>query len=123
MDKKKIQIAIIVVCMLVTGGVLYWGFFSSSTPEIAAPDGIAPINTDVDSVVDVAPVSAGAGSVGDIPTSEAEIQYSAPPIFPASATLDLSIFESAKFRALQDYTPLSVTPEEIGKENPFQDYQ
>lgn len=120
MDKKKIQIAIIVGCMLLTAGILYFGYFSGgSAPE--APQGIAPINTNVDSVVDVPAESSG--EVGEIPSSEGIIIYSAPATFPASSELDLSVYDTSKFKALQDYTPLSVTPEEIGRENPFESYQ
>lgn len=121
MDKKKIQIAVIIVCMIGTAGIVYWGMFSTSTPEVAAPTGIAPINTNVDSVVDV-PTAPGMGAVGDLPTESAKIEYAAPATFPVDSALDLSVYESSKFTNLQDYTPISVTPEEVGRENPFINY-
>src|SRR5690349_3422045 len=115
MDKKKIQIAIIVACMLGTVGILYYSFMGNSASDIEVPAGISPIKTDIDSVVDVA--NPGAVNTGQIPSPTKEIDYGTPTTFPADATLDLSVYNDSDLTSLQDYTPVSITPEEKGREN------
>lgn len=116
MDKKKIYIVIIVVCVLITAGVLYW---SSQDPSAGLPDNIAPINTNIDRVD---PASAGGSASGLLPAPELTQPYQAPRVFPEDTQINLGVFDSSKFSALTDYNPLQVQPEEVGRENPFLAY-
>jgi hypothetical protein len=117
MDKKKIYIIVIVVCVLITAGVLYW---SSQDPSAGLPDNIAPINTDIDRVD---PASSGRSSGANmLPAPEMTEDYTAPRVFPVDTQINLGVFDSSKYTSLTDYVPLTVQPEEVGRENPFISY-
>ena len=120
-NKKKIYIAIIVVCFLITGGVLYFGSSGGGSP---APDNIQPINQSIDNTGGGAGAATGTarGGTSNLPTTETKIKYSAPRVFPSDTALDLTVYSSSQYQNLQDYTPLTVTPEEMGRPNPFDDY-
>jgi hypothetical protein len=120
MDRQKIYYIVIVVCILGTGGILYYG--NSSSTSSGLPQGIQPIGTDVDPNVTTTPRRTSSGPVAELPVIGKKVQYSAPGVFPNSTDLDLSVFDSAAFGNLVDYTPLTVSPEEIGRENPFVSY-
>jgi hypothetical protein len=115
MDKKKIEIIVIVLCIVVTGGVLWYGFGGgggSETPPPVPGSGLATTTEET-------PVSSGEPSAEGIPTVENGIAQPAPAVFPGDSTMDTRVYSSTKFRNLQDYTPLTVSPEEIGRPNPF----
>lgn len=118
MDKKKIYIIIIAVCVLITAGVLYW---SSQDPSAGLPDNIAPINTDIDRV-DPASTGRSGGGASMLPAPDMTENYAAPRVFPQDTQINLGVFDSSKFSSLTDYTPLTVQPEEVGRENPFNSY-
>lgn len=118
MDKKKIYIIVIVVCLAVTAGVLYYGFFSNPTTEV--PTDLAP--TTINSDGNPTQARPSGGDVSNIPTAQGIVEYPVPSVFPQDTSLDLSVYSSSKFSNLQDYTPLTVTPEEMGRENPFAPY-
>lgn len=115
MDRKKIYIVVIVICVLVSAGVIYYGFFSS--PSIPAPEIITDTGT-----LPTQSTPTGSAGISGIPTPAGTVTYPVPSVFPQDSSLDLSVYSTAKFRNLQDYTPLTVSPEEIGRENPFVQY-
>jgi hypothetical protein len=117
MDKKKIYIIVIVLCLVVTAGVLYYGFFSqpSVDPVIVDPTQVTLPGTNT-------PSGGSAASSTEIPTPNGGVAYPAPSVFPQNSKIDESVFSSAKFRSLQDYVPLTVSPEEMGRDNPFAPY-
>jgi hypothetical protein len=122
MDKKKIQIIVIVICFVGTGGILFYGFGGSfggggdsSAPQ---PHGQGSKGLPVDAN-DGIPAARTAGSAAAVPRADKPAQYGVPAVFPDDTSLDLSVFDSAAFKNLTDYTPLTVSPEEIGRENPF----
>lgn len=118
MDKKKIYIIIIVLCVVVTAGVLYYGFFSQPKVEPI------PVSNNVltPSGSPTPDQSGASGDTSGIPTLSSGITYTAPSVFPQNSKIDESVFSSAKFRSLQDYVPLTVSPEEMGRDNPFAPY-
>jgi hypothetical protein len=119
MDKKKIYIIIIVLCIAVSAGVIYYGFFSSPSVEV-------PEATTSAAELEAARQAAQSGqsrSSGTLPDPETPTVFPVPRVFPQDTSLDLSVYTSAKLRALQDYAPLTVTEGEVGRENPFAPYQ
>lgn len=119
MDKKKIYIIVIVLCLAVTAGVLYYGFGpTGTTPEVP----LVPINTNTSGQPQSGQPRGSAAGVANIPSVNDTVAYPVPVVFPSDTNLDLSVYDSAKFNALQDYTPLTVTPEEMGRDNPFAPY-
>jgi hypothetical protein len=117
MDKNKIYIAIIVVCVLVTGGVFYW---SGQDQSAGLPDNIAPISTDIDTFDAAAEPTATAGA--GLPDAKLPTEYAAPRVFPQDTKLNMDVFSSAKFSGLIDYTPMTVQPEEMNRPNPYLPY-
>ncbi len=112
MDKKKLYITIIAVCFLATAGIIYWGTKSPGIPEtgLTPTSGVAPGSTGTAGTKNTA---------AKTPIFEERATYQPPRVFPSDTELDLSVFESDDFRKLNDYTPLTVGPEEIGRDNPF----
>jgi hypothetical protein len=114
--KKKIYIGIIVFCLLASAGVLYWS--SSSSTQI--PVGVTEPDTFVGGG---APMGAApASSLGNVPQLTKDIDYGVPSVFPNNAKFDASVFDTSHFKVLTDYTILTVSPEEIGRENPYNTY-
>jgi hypothetical protein len=107
--KKKIYIAIIVVCMLITGYVLY---SMNSSPSAAPVDqtAITPIKTTPRAA---SPVLGGDPSV---------VEFSAPPVFPADNKFFTQVFDSDEYTSLTDFDRLNVSPEEVNRDDPFADY-
>jgi hypothetical protein len=118
MDKKKIYIIIIVLCVAVSAGVIYYGFFSS--PSAEAPT-IVPPAAELEAARQAS--QSGQSRGGGLPDPDAPTVFPVPRVFPQDTSLDLSVYNSAKLRALQDYAPLTVTEEELGRDNPFVPYQ
>jgi hypothetical protein len=123
--KKKVEIGVIVGCMLITAVVLWIGLGGGgSAPAPAQP----PVGIDPGIVpsVDPGPGSAGEGavsaSVANIPQPDSQIDYGVPAVFPASPQLDTTVYNTNQFTDLDDYVPLTITPPEIGRENPFVSY-
>jgi flagellar basal body-associated protein FliL len=99
--KKKIYIAIISVCVVVTGVMLYMSFGGSSSPEVPAVLQQQP-------VVNNQPNSVKNGGV--------------PSVFPSDTKFDTSIFESSRFKSLKPGKDITVSESELGRENPFAKY-
>lgn len=124
MDRKKIYIIVIVLCLAVTAGVLYYGFFSS--PSVEPPPAATPTAADIEAArqaAGITGVGSASGSVAGLPDPNEPTEFAPPRIFPQDTNLDLNVYGSARFNALQDYTPLTVAPEEVGRDNPFAPYQ
>jgi flagellar basal body-associated protein FliL len=113
--KKKIQIAIIVVCFMASAGILYWSFGGVGNP--GSPEEFIA-TTGTSGVVAAPQVVTEDSKVEGLPTNTPN-DFTAPTVFPQQVNLDLSVYDSSAFTRLQDYTPLTVSPGEIGRENPF----
>lgn len=101
--KKKIYIAVIVGCFLLSGGILYYSFGSGGSAE--------PVAT--------VPESAAVGQAGQAPSLSG---YRAPSVFPVETKFDTSVFESSKYKTLRDGKALTVENTEVGRDNPFAKY-
>lgn len=117
MSRNKIYIITIVVCVLATVGVLYW---SSQDSSSGLPDNLGPTNTNLDALE--RQNRPGTAAAGSIPQPDKKTEYPAPRVFPNNSEIDLNVFNSSKYQALNDYEPLTVSPEEIGRDNPYQSY-
>jgi hypothetical protein len=119
MDRRKIYYTTIVVCIIASAGILYWN--SRNDSVIVPPEHFSPINTgDLDSVG--TQQSRPTQSSSNIPTPEAVTTFPVPRVFPNDGKLDLTVFNSNSYTSLTDYTPLTVSPSEIGRDNPYQPY-
>jgi hypothetical protein len=116
MDKKKIYIIVIVVCVAVTAGILYFGMSSPASEDTATHTGALQLSDTNPSIANVGSSSA------EVPVPDAVTSYAPPIVFPSDTNLDLSVFQSSSFRNLVDYTPLTITEAEIGRDNPYLDY-
>jgi hypothetical protein len=124
--KKKIYIAVIIVCLLITGGILWYGF-GGTGGTVEAPIANNAANTPLvgnSSGVPSGGASAAesSGNIKYLPQPNVPTAYPVPAVFPVTSSLDLSVFSSGRYQELVDYSPLTVTPEEIGRENPFINY-
>jgi hypothetical protein len=110
---QKIYIAIIVVCFLATGGVLYFGFFSNpSTPQAPATttsDATSTTNQTATSQVDN---TATAGTLAGGSTV-----YNPPAVFPNDTKFDFTVLNSSKFKNLVPIPDLTLG--QAGRDNPF----
>jgi|GEM_PF-2818766 len=119
--KKKIYIAVILLCLLTTGGVLMYGFGggggSGAAVDAPAPTGLTPV-----SPTPGASPSATTHAPGVVPQVTTKSAYPAPSVFPAEPQFDLDIYGSGALTDLSDYVPLTVNESDIGRENPFITY-
>lgn len=106
--RKKIYIAVLVVCVILLVGVLFWS--KSSTPE-------APILTGSSAPVATQPTTTR-------PSSEVEINtdgvYPAPALFPQSKNFDASAIKDLKL--MKSINGLKLTEDELGRTNPLAEY-
>lgn len=103
--QQKILITVFVIALVVTGFILYLGFFSksSSTPpeELLAP-GMMSMGEEADVVV----ATGGESQVFDL----------------EGISLDFSIFDNEVFKGLEEFgSPMDLSGE-IGRDNPFIPY-
>ena len=109
--KKKIYIIVIAICLLMTGVVLWQGFFAGSSNAPSAPP--ANPNTVV--------LDESAASGLALPTQSQS--FSPPNVFPQNSTLNTAVLNSTAFKSLQPYDPAKLdAATELGRENPFQNY-
>lgn len=113
--KKKIYIAVICACTLLMVAILYFGLKSPTPDDI----NLGLIRQEV---VTTNPTGNQAVQQSDLPTANVKPEYNAPAVFPNNPDLDSEVFSSNAFTNLRDYTPLTITPPEIGRDNPFQDF-
>ena len=107
--KRKIYIAVIVICFALSGAVLYFGLKSPVAP---AP-GVVEHNTAVSNDANDNLSSIRSGGVG-IPAS-----YGAPSVFPRDTKFDWSLTESTAFKSLVPIPDLVLDPAQVGRANPF----
>jgi len=121
--KKKIQIGVIVGCMVATGVILFLGMGGGggSTTNLneqhLQPGAIGEIPTE-----DITTTTTPTGTTSNLPIPGLPTVHPVPGVFPQSTAVNGSVFDSSKFRNLQDYTPLTISPEEIGRPNPYQPF-
>jgi flagellar basal body-associated protein FliL len=109
--KKKIYIAIIVICFSLTGGILYWGFFSSggSSSNVTLPP----------------PVDQGTGFGGDASQQatnpDGTTSYSTPSVFPDTTDFKTDVLDSDAYKKLVPYSAVDVTGQ-LGRSDPFKNF-
>jgi len=112
--KKKIYIAIIVVCVILTAIVLVFGLKGSSSP--AAPQ--VP-KSSLQASLDQADQTAATRTS---PLKQSEV-LPPPPVFPLNNTFNTAVLDSDKFKELQPYQPATIDPAtELGRPDPFKTY-
>ncbi|OGE82892.1 MAG: hypothetical protein A3B10_02500 [Candidatus Doudnabacteria bacterium RIFCSPLOWO2_01_FULL_44_21] len=104
--KKRIYIIIIVVCIFGTTAVLLWG--GAFVPSFSGTDQPAYLTPNQEQTL--------------APSASTDGSYSTPAVFPQNTKLDTSIFDSSAFKTLKSYTPVTISPSELGRENPFAKY-
>jgi hypothetical protein len=113
--RKKLYIILIVACVIISASVLLWG--RSGTPTTSLP----ATNSGLISL------PAGAGTAQK-PTStptptktiNPDATYAVPMIFPQSKSFDFAIIRS--IQNLQDFQAVTLTPQELGRDNPLKSY-
>jgi hypothetical protein len=112
-NKKKIYIGVIAVCVLVTGYVIY----NMTAGGGEAPDvTTAPVGTPTTAPgTQTTPRTTTAARAVDPST----IEYVAPSVFPNDNKFQTQVLNSGKYQELSDYPEVTLTPEEISKEDPF----
>ena len=113
--KQKIYIALIIICLLGAGGVLYFGLRTPAAP--ASPIVVTPVeNTTPTAQTPSVNSPSGGGAVG----------YGTPTVFPNDTKFDWSVLDSANFKALVSLPDaqqnLVLDPTQIGRDNPFKPY-
>ena len=98
--KKKIYIAIIVLCVLGSAAMIWYGQQTPAVPAGSQPIIAAPVQ------------SSGFSQTG-------ERSYAPPSVFPNDSSFDSGVLEGSKFKSLQQTPGLTVSPGELGRANPF----
>jgi hypothetical protein len=108
-NRKKLYIAIIIICFAATGGIIYYGFFGNNPTS--------PSDTPISHPLNNNPVGQNSQPTSGNPQAGAGY-YSAPTVFPQDTKFDWTLVNSAEFKALHQIPPLEVGP--VGRPNPFQ---
>jgi hypothetical protein len=108
--RKRIYIIIIIVCVLLSAGVLIWGGIQSSGP------------TSITTPTLVSSDQSASPPLGNVDNQGVSV-YSAPAIFPQNTRLDSTTLNLSKFQSLQTYTKASVDPSELNRDDPFAAYK
>jgi hypothetical protein len=107
-DRQKKLILAFIIVLILTGAVLYFGFFSKSSvtqPETAMP--MPGVSTTIPG-----------GEAGGLSVATGESQ----PFNLEGISLDFSVLNSETFKGLQEFgSPLDLSGEK-GRENPFVPY-
>lgn len=101
--KKKLYAIIIVCCIILAAGVFLWG--RGGTPTLKLP-----ANTQNSSAATQSLKVSADGS------------YGTPAVFPANLKIDTSVLDSTTFKTLKTYTPVANTKQDLGRDNPFNQY-
>ncbi len=112
MDRKKIYIAIIVVCFGATGVILYFNFRSAPASP-PAPAVLNQVSTGTDTTTAPRP------AISSIPGS---MVYPAPTVFPNDSKFDWSLLQNSKFQSLTLDPVITLDPSEVGRDDPFKPF-
>lgn len=114
MSKQKIILYSILLlgCL---GALAYILFFNNTTEELGVPQEL--LNQTTREIG-----SPSVSAAGSIAKPDAPRGFSTPAVFPEQTKLDASVFTSADFTVLRDYTPLTIQASEIGRVNPYDNY-
>lgn len=108
-DKKKSLRSGILLAISIAG-IVYLNFFAAGeTPAAPPPSPFASQPT-----LPPAPGQTAASQPGPVPVAAKQSG-----VLPYGPKIDLSILENEKFKALRAAAPLTVRPDELGKDNPF----
>jgi hypothetical protein len=109
--RKRLYIILIIVCVVLSAGVLLWDKLgsSSSTSEPAFDLAVTPAATK--STAPEAAIKKNSNGV-----------YPAPAVFPANKILDISVLDFSAFKVFSPYQPATISPGELGRDDPFKKY-
>jgi hypothetical protein len=113
MDRKKIYIAVILVCFALTAGILYYNFSGSSTPTSVTP----PVVVNTTATGTTVPT----GSSTQV-SRTGEIIFEAPVVFPNDIKFDFTLLETEAYKALVANPTLTIDKTEIGRTDPFKPF-
>jgi hypothetical protein len=111
--KRNIYIAIIVVCFMSTGAVLYFGLKSP-----VAPSGPQVANLPVSTSNNVNTNEPSANS-GFSSTTGESVSFPSPIVFPRDNKFDWTLTDSQEFKSLVAVPVLVLDPAHVGRPNPF----
>ena len=101
--KKKIYYIVIAASIALSAGIIFYS--SNSAPEIEP----------------LPPVTARQETANRTADPSKKV-YPVPAVFPIDTKFDDSIFESSSFKVLTPGTSNVITPQDLGRENPFTAY-
>jgi len=110
MTKKKIITYLTLLGVALLGLVYVMFFYDGGAGDLEVQTSSAP----------TAATQTPAQSASALPVTGIARSFPSPVVFPAAADLDLSVFTTAEFQKLIDYQRVTISPEEIGRENPYQ---
>ena len=110
-ENRNRNIILVGVFVISIAGVVYVNFFRNSSQQPPTSE--------------IGKLALPPGEVGDTaavpPVSSIRSDKAASAVLlPYGGTMDTGLLDSEKFRVLRSAPSLSVSPEELGKENPFQ---
>jgi hypothetical protein len=100
--KKRIYIAIIVVCLVLSAGILFWSQTDFSSIGPAPQPGSVAI-----------PINEASGDVSN--------GFTPPSVFPVTKEFRTEVLESTAFTDLKTFIPVDVTGQ-LGRPDPFKNY-
>jgi len=109
--RKKIYIAIIVFCFSVSAGLLLYSL------GVIGGGGSSAVPPDDNQITNIDEITAPRVSADGSPDG-----YSPPAVFPGNTQFDTTIFDSSEYKTLRPSQPITVNPNELGRENPFDNY-
>ena len=107
-NKKYLYLGIIVLCIGVT---VYFVFFMSSGGGESAD--LEAINT---------PVKTTPKPATQTNIDYSKVEYVAPQVFPAQNKFQTTVLDSAVIKSLNNYDRVTVTPEEVKRDDTFAKY-
>ncbi len=110
-ENRKKTIGALVLLAVSLGGTIYINFFMGKNDAPLPPVFIPAVSPAAQTQpTGTAPPAATAQS----PSMDASV------LLPFGSRIDISVFESDKYKALKGVPPVSVSPGELGKTDPFQ---
>lgn len=114
--RKRIYIIIMVVCILLSAGLLLYNGSGQSGNQVYTPPVLPIAGTDGSNS------KSPAGSMSGNTSGDSKNGYSVPTVFPLNTTFDLSVLTSSSFKQLKKYDAIELDPKLLGRDDPFKNY-
>lgn len=108
--RKRIYIIIIVICAILSAGLLFWTYFLSGGSDQTLIDAHASLGTPTTGS-QVAAEASGSPETG----------FLAPSVFPTTNAFGEEVLKSEAFTKLKPYTSVNVSGQ-LGRPDPFRSY-